>query len=295
MNYWRESKDHIYVAAHRGWCSVYPENTMEAFKAAAELGVDQLETDIRISKDGELVLIHDETVDRTTDGSGLVIEKTLAELKALDAGSHKGEQFKGCQIPTLREFMEYVKTLPEMTLDLELKEYPVEGHEEIAYSVCDRVLAMVEEYGFAERVVINTFHGGLHDYIQEKYGNRYRQHVYYPTKVMWPSEKDPYSYAFCCCMFGDYIRREEEWQAAIAAAGGKENLSKEQIDKYEQFENMASPEEFAWMAEKRVEPWAGACVRDERTVDMAIERGAALITCNNPDVVLQLLREKGKR
>ena len=67
MNYWTQSKDNIWVAAHRGWCSKYPENTMEAIKAAVEVGVDQIETDVRVTKDGELVLFHDPTVDRTTN------------------------------------------------------------------------------------------------------------------------------------------------------------------------------------------------------------------------------------
>ena len=58
MNYWKQSEHYIYVAAHRGWRTKYPENTMEAFQAALELGVDQIETDVRITKDGELVLIH---------------------------------------------------------------------------------------------------------------------------------------------------------------------------------------------------------------------------------------------
>ena len=133
MNYWTQSNENIYVAAHRGWSAKYPENTMAAYKAAAELGVDQIETDIRITADGELVLIHDATVDRTTNGTGLVREKTLAELRALDAGSWKGEEFAGLQIPTLKEFMDFIATLPEMTIDFELKEYPVDGREEISY------------------------------------------------------------------------------------------------------------------------------------------------------------------
>ena len=92
MNYWTQSPKNIYVAAHRGWRTKYPENTMESFRAAEALGVDQLELDVRVTKDDELVVIHDPTVDRTTDGTGLVREKTLTELKALDAGI-----FKGCQ------------------------------------------------------------------------------------------------------------------------------------------------------------------------------------------------------
>lgn len=264
MNYWTQSPTNIYVAAHRGWCAAYPENTMEAFRAAAELGVDQIETDIRVTKDGELVLIHDKTVDRTTNGTGAVCEMTLAELRALDAGKIQGKE--GYKIPTLIEFLDYMKTLPRMTIDFELKEYPEAGNEETAYAVCDRVLALVEEYDLADRCVINTFSGKLHEYIQRKYGNRYRHHVYFPQRHLGECTVDPYTYAYCCCMF---------------------SAVKDTI-------NIATPEEFADMAARGVEPWAGACVRDAQTVDMAIERGATLITCNNPDEILRLLRERGR-
>lgn len=267
MNYWTQSKDNIWVAAHRGWCAKYPENTMEAFKAAVELGVDQIETDIRVTKDGELVLIHDKTVDRTTNGTGNVIDYTLAEIKELDAGIHKGEEFKGCKVPTFIEFMDYVKQFPELTLDLELKEYPTEGHEEIAFDVCDRVLKMVDEYGFTDRVVINSFSGKLNEYVHQKYGNKYRQHVFYPKTLLGTCEEDPYSYAYCCCMCGDKtINTVISEQAACD-----------------------------FMTEHGVEPWAGAGVNNSEKIDKAIERGVTLITCNNPDEVLQLLREKGKR
>jgi len=264
MQYWTESRQNIHVAAHRGWSDAYPENTMEAFRAAAELGVDSIETDIRISKDGHLVLIHDDTVDRTTNGSGAVKDMTLAQLQALDAGIHKGEAFRGCRIPTLIEFLDYMKDYPRITMDLELKEYPTEGHEQAAYSVCDRTLQLVEEYGFADRVVVNTFSAKLHEYIHQKYGNRYRQHVYFPISCMGDHTADPYAYAFCCCMFG------------------------------ENGQIMASRDVFAAMAARGVEPWAGAGVKDEAGVDMAIRHGAVLITCNNPDAILSLLRQKGK-
>ena len=105
MNYWTQSENNIYVAAHRGWCERYPENTMIAFQKALELGVDQIETDIRVTLDGELVCIHDDTVDRTTDGTGKVREKTLSEIRELDAGIRKGEEFKGERIPTFKELL----------------------------------------------------------------------------------------------------------------------------------------------------------------------------------------------
>ena len=86
MNYWTQSEKNIFVAAHRGWSEKYPENTILAFEKALELGVDQIELDIRITKDDQLVVIHDATVDRTTNGTGAVNSFTLAELQQLDAG-----------------------------------------------------------------------------------------------------------------------------------------------------------------------------------------------------------------
>lgn len=263
MNYWNQSEKNIYVAAHRGLSEKFPENTLEAFSAAIEIGVDQIETDVRISKDGELVIIHDATVDRTTDGTGAVNEKTLAELKALDAGIKKGEEFAGCKIPTFTEFMELVKNLPEMTVDIELKEYPVNGNEEISYSVCDRVLKMIDDYGYTDRCVINTFSGKLHEYIHGKYAGKYRQHVYYPARFLGKCTIDPYTYGYCVCMFGEnsYI---------------------------------ATKEDFKLMKEKyAISTWAGAGVKDAESLDVAIKNGAELITCNNPDTILRLLREKG--
>ena len=266
MNYWTQSKKNIFVAAHRGWCAAYPENTMLAFKKALEVGVDQIETDVRITADGELVLIHDATVDRTTNGTGKVCEKTLAELRELDAGIKKGEEFAGEKIPTFIEFMELVKDHPTLTLDLELKEYPTAGREALAFEVCDRVLKIVDDYGFTDRIVINTFSGALQEYIQDKYGSKYRRHIYYPISNLGAVKRDPYTDgAYCCCMFRTLY-------SPI---------------------NIATKAEFELMDSFGIEPWAGAGVKDMAGVDMAIERGATLITCNNPDVVLECLRERG--
>jgi len=264
MNYWTQSPDNVYVAAHRGWSARYPENTMEAFRAAVALGIDQLELDVRVTKDNELVIIHDQTVDRTTDGEGLVCKKTLAELKLLDAGAFKGEEFRGCRIPTLLEFMEWIQDNKTITLDVELKEYPTDGREALAYSVCDRVLKLIDDYGFTDRVVLNTFSGKLHDYIHKRYAGRYRQHVYFPQYRMGECADDIYTYAYCCCMF-----RQEDGRG------------------------IADAEAFAAMASRGVQPWAGAAVKTEEQVLEVIQKGACLITCNNPDEILFWLRKHG--
>ncbi|WP_330502369.1 glycerophosphodiester phosphodiesterase family protein [Peribacillus frigoritolerans] len=92
--------------AHRGASAYAPENTIAAFDKAVEMKADYIEIDVQRSKDGELVLIHDTTVDRTTDGTGKVGDFMFEELRSLDAGSWKGEQFAGEQIPTFDEILD---------------------------------------------------------------------------------------------------------------------------------------------------------------------------------------------
>ena len=94
------------ICAHRGASDSHPENTIAAFREAIRLGAHMIELDVALSSDGKLVLMHDHTVDRTTDGSGRVDELTLADLKKLDAGFWKDSRFKGEQIPTLKEALD---------------------------------------------------------------------------------------------------------------------------------------------------------------------------------------------
>ena len=89
------------VIGHRGAAGVHPENTLRGFRYAIALGVDAVECDVHLSRDGRLIVIHDDTVDRTTDGSGRVAEMTLAEIRALDAGD-------GEAVPTLEELLELI-------------------------------------------------------------------------------------------------------------------------------------------------------------------------------------------
>ena len=255
MNYWTQSKNNIYVAAHRGFKEKYPENTLLAFKKALELDVDQIETDVRITKDKVLVLIHDDKIDRTTNGKGKVCDYTYKELLEFDAG-------EGERIPTLEDLFELVKDHPTLTLDLELKEYPEFVGDELAFYVCDETLKMVEKYNFADRIVINSFSSRLNEYIFKTYGKKYRQHGFFPKHHMTPNELDPYTYLYCACVFG---------------AG--ENVSIEEILKLQK--------------DYGVRIWAPASTRDEATIDLCVSYEAELITCNNPDEVLTILRNKG--
>lgn len=89
------------ICAHRGASLTHPENTLPAFGEAIRLGAQMIEFDVAITRDNKVVLMHDQTVDRTTNGSGPVSEHTLAEIQQLDAGGFKGSEFKGTRVPTL--------------------------------------------------------------------------------------------------------------------------------------------------------------------------------------------------
>src|SRR5438045_5695061 len=97
------------VIAHRGAWGNSPENTMAAFKKAVAMGATFIETDLQLSRDARFVAIHDDTVNRTTNGQGAVHDMTLADLRKLDAGSWFGSEFSGERIPTVEEIVELYK------------------------------------------------------------------------------------------------------------------------------------------------------------------------------------------
>jgi len=121
------------ICAHRGASDTHPENTLSAFREAIRLGAHMIEFDVALTKDGELVLMHDRTLDRTTDGSGSVADFTLAELKQLDAGSWKAEQFREERIPTLDEALAIMPS--NLWLNVHLK-----GGAELAENVARRIV-----------------------------------------------------------------------------------------------------------------------------------------------------------
>lgn len=137
--------------AHRGFCGKYPENTMLAFRKALEAGVDGIELDVQLTKDGHVVIIHDETVNRTTNGTGLVVDYLLEDLQKLDASSIFAGQMGFNPIPTLREYFELVKDSHIVT-NIELKtgvnQYP---------GIEAKVLDLIREFKLDDRIIISSF------------------------------------------------------------------------------------------------------------------------------------------
>ncbi|MEO1017253.1 MAG: glycerophosphodiester phosphodiesterase family protein [Pseudomonadota bacterium] len=120
----------VVPVAHRGLAPGYPENTMAAFRNVIERGLTVIEVDLRGTADGEVVIMHDETVDRTTDGSGAVGELTYAEIATLDAGSYADPKFAGEKVPTYAEVLDLAKD-EGIVLLLDIKESPTLDRERI--------------------------------------------------------------------------------------------------------------------------------------------------------------------
>lgn len=139
------------IFAHRGSKGNRPENTLAAFREALSLEIEGIELDVHMTKDKQLVVIHDETVDRTTNGKGFVKDLTLNEIKQLDAGSWFSKEYEGEKIPTLSEVLELVKS-SNFKLNIELKNdvFLYEGIEEA-------VLNEVEKYSYTDNVILSSF------------------------------------------------------------------------------------------------------------------------------------------
>lgn len=141
----------IAVGAHRGASAYAPENTMAAFRLAVDCGADLIELDVQLTKDGEVVVFHDLTVNKTTNGQGPLNAHTLAELRALDAGSWFSEEFAGERVPTLAELLAWAKG--RIWLSIEMKQ--ADDNEDLA--LAHRTAELVAAHGMNEQVQLMSF------------------------------------------------------------------------------------------------------------------------------------------
>lgn len=138
------------VFGHRGAKAYAPMNTLPAYQLALDMGADGIELDVHRSKDGHAVIVHDFTVDATTNGEGRVADFTLDELKALDAGSWFGAAFAGVQIPTLDEVFEAFGTRLLVNVEIKSETQETDGVEQVVADV-------IRKYGMQERVIVSSF------------------------------------------------------------------------------------------------------------------------------------------
>lgn len=238
------------VAGHRGDCYNCYENTMKAFEKAISDGVDMIETDIHMTSDGHLVLIHDHTLNRTTDAKGEVKNKTLAELQLVNAG----DKNNFASIPMLEDILK-LAVKHDITLNLEIKVYYKDEGEERTAKCIEDTLALVEKYNMTDKILINSFDAWVLEYVYKKYGKKYMLHGFYPYSIMSNVSVNPDDYLYCACIF--------------------ETKNKAYYD---------------YLAEKNIETWIGAGVTQQELLALCIEYGARLITTNNPEDTLKKLK-----
>lgn len=143
-----------WIIAHRGYCKKHPENTLDAFQAAVATGVPMIELDVNFSRDRKVVVIHDATLERTTDGHGAVHNYTLEELKKLDAGSWFDPMFADQRLPELSEVLALVNGRTRVNIEIKAHAY---DHSHPPDAIEKQVVTLVKQKNLQDSVLISSF------------------------------------------------------------------------------------------------------------------------------------------
>mmetsp|Transcript_15216 Transcript_15216/g.18458 ORF Transcript_15216/g.18458 Transcript_15216/m.18458 type:complete len:268 (+) Transcript_15216:78-881(+) len=182
------------VIAHRGYSEKFPENTLAAVRGALKIGVDQIEIDVQLSSDGHVIVMHDNKVNRTTNGKGYVSALTLAELKVLDAGGWKDESFAGEKIPTFEEILKLIvdkKQNPKGTkllVELKFDWITCSGLLRPINGLVEEVVSVVQKMKAQELVIVQSF---LEEYLiaAKVLDARIKVHLLvFPWRMLYNSE-----------------------------------------------------------------------------------------------------------
>ncbi|MBQ6504864.1 MAG: hypothetical protein IJI57_13230 [Flexilinea sp.] len=150
------------IFAHRGFSLQYPENTMTAFRKALEAGADGIEMDARLTQDGQIVIMHDSSIDRTTNGKGKVRDMPLKEILGLDAGIKKGVVFENERVPMLEQV--FAELGGKLLLNIELCNYD-EGDNRM---LANQTVELIEKYKLVDSVIISSFRFNNLVYVKDK-------------------------------------------------------------------------------------------------------------------------------
>lgn len=140
------------IITHRGANRYAPQNTLPAFREAVAIGTDGFETDVHMTRDGEIILCHNYTIDETSTGKGAIADMTLEQLKRYDYGSYYSKKFEGTEIPTLDEFLSFVETTDISVLNIEIK--PPKQNET---AIVKETIKIVKQHGLEEKLLISSF------------------------------------------------------------------------------------------------------------------------------------------
>lgn len=249
---WYKDDNHIPMLGHRGNRTKYPENTMISFESAIALGVDLIEFDVNITADGIPVVIHDCTIDRTSDHSGAVRDYTLAQLKTFDFGCKFNPDFAGTQIPTLEEVLALAAKCSDLLLNVEIKD--------MTYETVDKTVTMLKQFNLEERSVIASFDAEMIRYTKKTYPHMRCQG--FPGRFMANFTEDTYN-----MMFG--IGIPISWKSCT---------------------NASIQADVAFAKERGILAWL-FCADTQEDVRRCVEYGCDNITSNDPEMALNVLRE----
>jgi glycerophosphoryl diester phosphodiesterase len=271
-----ECRNKAAVCGHRGDSCHGAENTIAAMKYAADLGVDMIETDVRMSADGNLFLMHNLRLEDLTDGTGVVREHSFEELRKMNAARdfNPDEKFRLDDqfqpIALLDELLDLAADYPDLMLNIELKDRPSDGDEEFAFECADKTARVLAEKGFAARTWINSFSGKLVERICRHYGTLFHYHGFFPWTKMGDMVTDPSQFCDVVCML-NWTRGED----------GRIMASKD------------SAECFASMLAKGIAPLTVTFPNDLEFYDDAVEHGSRILMADDPAMMLSHCRAKG--
>lgn len=259
------------VIAHQGGEGLAPSSTLTAFINAWEMGVDVLEFDVHMTKDGLLVAIHDPTVDRTTNGTGKVNEMTLKEIKKLDAGyyfqNEKGEhpfRDKGITIPTVEEIFETIKD-DDMLYIIEIKET---NDPSLYKTIARKMWEKLKAFGLEKRVMLASFDQDIVDYILEASDGK---------AIVSAGRKEATKFVVFHKLFLNSLYRPAVDAIHIPTREGKFNLADQKLIRGAHKRGMV------------VHYWT---INDKETMRELIRIGADGIMTDRPDLLFEVLQEK---
>lgn len=266
----KESLNSFIVCGHRGYAGKYPENTMSAFIAAAELGVDMIEVDVVASKDGVPVICHDYDLDRTSDGHGLLADYTLAELQKFNMAAKSALAVHPEQICTFEEICVLVQKYPELMINIDMKDD--DG------TIANKVADIVERFGYQERVVFNGLNGkGLAAMYDRGY-------------FVEASPDGFYTMQHFNALFSTDTKK-----AQALCLNANQHINREIVEKLRGY---------------GVEVWAWCSSWDERSqcddgtwkevdcqscMQNMVDHGITMALCNHPDRCIKFLKDRGLR
>lgn len=254
------------------------ENTMSAFRHAIHLGVDMIETDVRISKDGHLFLMHNLDLADQSDGSGRMQDHTYREIRSMNtavravpADDFEAPSFE--PVALLEELLDLASEHPDLMLNIEIKDKPSEADEDLVFACAEKTAAMLARYGLGQRTWINSFTGNVLERVYSMHGDSFHYHGFYPWHIMGSMETNPWDICDVACLL-NWTRKDDG------------SLLKRTT--------VPCPSEwYRSLLEKGIMPLTIPFYKDMQAYDDAISYGSRILMADDPKTMLSYVRGKG--